>query len=83
MNLFAKLTPKVNSAKLQQLKDWAYQELEIDPAISISISQLQCHEPDCPPIETVIAVMTNPPRQYKIHKSASQITETDVKQLIN
>ena len=81
MNLFTKSTPKVNLAKLQQIKAWAYQELEIDPAISISISQLQCHEPDCPPIETVIAVMNNPPKQYKIHKSASQITEEDIKRI--
>ena len=62
MILFTKSTPNVAPEKLQQIKDWAYQELEIDPTISISISQLQCHEPDCPPIETVIAVMTNPPQ---------------------
>ena len=81
MNLFTKSTPKVDPEKLQQIKHWAYQQLQIDPTISISISQLQCHEPDCPPIETVIAVMTNPPKQYKIHKSASQITEEDIKQI--
>ncbi len=81
MNLFTKSTPKVNQEKLQQIKNWAYQGLEIDPTISISISQLQCHEPNCPPIETVIAVMTNPPQQYKIHKSASQITEEDIKKI--
>ncbi len=81
MNLFTKSAPKVDSEKLQQIKDWAYQELEINPTIFISISQLQCHEPDCPPIETVIAVMTNPPQQYKIHKSASQITEEDIKKI--
>ncbi len=82
MNLFTKSTSQVDPEKLKQIKDWAYQELEIDPIISISISQLQCHEPDCPPIETVIAVMTNPPKQFKIHKPASQIMETDIKQLV-
>jgi len=81
MNLFTKSTPKVDSEKLQQIKSWAYQNLAIATEISISISQLQCHEPDCPPIETVIAVMTNPPKQYKIHKSASQITEKDIQKL--
>ncbi|MGK7895793.1 MAG: hypothetical protein AB4372_19810 [Xenococcus sp. (in: cyanobacteria)] len=82
MNLFTKSTPKVDPEQLQQIKDWSYQNLAIATEISISISQLQCHEPDCPPLETVIAVMTNPPRQYKIHKSASEITEEDIKQLL-
>ena len=83
MNLFTKSTPKVAPKKLQQIKSWTYQNLAIAPEISISISQLQCHEPDCPPIETVIAIMANPPRQYKIHKSASEITEEDIKQISN
>lgn len=81
MNLFTKSTSKVDPEKLQQIKEWTYQNLAIASEISISISQLQCHEPDCPPIETVIAIMTNPPKQYKIHKSASQITEEDIKQI--
>jgi hypothetical protein len=78
MNLFTKSTPPVNLEKLKQIKAWVYQKLEINPEISISISQLQCHEPGCPPLETVIAVMTNPPIQYKIHKPVSQITEKDL-----
>ena len=83
MNLFTKSTPKVAPEKLQQIKSWTYQNLAIAAEISISISQLQCHEPDCPPIETVIVIMANPPRQYKIHKSASEITEEDIKQISN
>jgi hypothetical protein len=78
MNLFTKFTPKVDLEKLNQIKAWVYQKLAINPEISISISQLQCHEPGCPPLETVIAIMTNPPIQYKIHKPTSQITEEDI-----
>ncbi len=83
MNLFAK--SKVKSDRLQiqiqQVKNWAYQILDINPEIPISINQLQCHEPDCPPMETVIAVMTSPPQQYKIHKSIAEITEIDINNL--
>ena len=78
MNLFAKSTIKANSGNLQQIKNWTYQILNSDSEIPISISQLQCHEPDCPPIETVIVVMTSPPQQYKIHKPISDITEADI-----
>lgn len=81
MNLFIKSTPQVDLEKLSQIKAWVYLNLAINPEISISISQLQCHEPGCPPLETVIAIMTNPPIQYKIHKPASQITEEDINKL--
>lgn len=81
MNLFAKSTPKANSEKIQQIKNWTYQILDINSEIPISINQLQCHEPECPPVETVIAVMTSPPQQYKIHKPISEITEMDINNL--
>ncbi len=81
MNLFTKSTPQVNLEQLNQIKAWVYRQLEINTETSISISQLQCHEPGCPPLETVIAIMTNPPIQYKIHKAVSQIIEEDIEKL--
>ena len=82
MNLFTKSTSKVDRTQIKSIKSWVYQILEINMDIPISINQLQCHEPDCPPIETVIAIMDNPPKQYKIHKAASEITESDIAALI-
>lgn len=81
MNLFQTSKSKTNSAKIREIKNWVYQHLAIDPEIPISVSQLQCHEPDCPPLETVIAIMRTPPQQYKIHQSIEEIQELDIKQL--
>ena len=81
MNLFAKSTSKTDLSQIKQIKTWVYQELKINTETPISINQLQCHEPDCPPIETVIAIMNTPPQQYKIHKPVSQIVEADIKVL--
>ncbi|MGD1918447.1 MAG: hypothetical protein ACFCAD_05915 [Pleurocapsa sp.] len=78
MNLFAKSNQKTNSKSIQQIKDWTYQRLNIDSEITISINQLQCHEQGCPPVETVIVVMTSPPQQYTIHQPISEITEIDI-----
>lgn len=75
---FAKQSQKASSEKMKQIKQWIYQALQIDDEISISLSQLQCTEPGCPPIETVINVMTNPVQQYKIHKSITEIEYTDI-----
>jgi hypothetical protein len=76
-----KQSQKASSLAIGQIKQWIYQALEIDDEISISLSQLQCTEPGCPPIETVINVMTNPVQQYKIHKSIAEIEYTDISSL--
>jgi len=78
MNLFSQSRPKPNPAALQQLKTWVYDLLELDSDIDISVGQLQCRELDCPPIETVITILSQPPQQYKIHKALDDIVQADV-----
>ncbi|MEM9447551.1 MAG: hypothetical protein AAGA75_03350 [Cyanobacteria bacterium P01_E01_bin.6] len=78
MNLFQRKTTQTNPETIAQLKTWVYDTLNLDTAIPVSISQLRCTEPGCPPLETVIAVMMQPPQTYKIHKPASDITHDDV-----
>ncbi|MEM7594400.1 MAG: hypothetical protein AAF383_23315 [Cyanobacteria bacterium P01_A01_bin.83] len=80
MNLFSKTSPQADLDTIREIKFWIYQQLNLDREIIISINQLQCHQPDCPPVETVIAIMTTPPQQYKIHKSISEITQADITQ---
>lgn len=83
MGLFdASTSSKLSPAQLQQIKAWVYQALALDESIPVSISQLACTEPDCPPLETVISVMTQPPKTYKIHQPAVEISQTDVAQAL-
>ncbi|MGD1854484.1 MAG: hypothetical protein ACFB2W_09545 [Leptolyngbyaceae cyanobacterium] len=79
MGLFdASPANKISPAQLQQLKAWVYQALGLDESVPVSISQLACSEPCCPPLETVIAVMTQPPKTYKIHQPAADIEQADI-----
>ena len=78
MNLFSQSRPKSNPAALQQLKSWFHDLLKLDPDVSISVSQLQCKEPGCPPTETVITILSQPAQQYKIHKALDDIVLVDV-----
>ncbi len=73
---------KISPAQLKQLKSWVYQTLSLDESIPVSISQLTCTEPGCPSLETVIAVMTQPPKAYKIHQPAAEIGESDLAQAL-
>ncbi|MEC4883526.1 MAG: hypothetical protein SAL70_19675 [Scytonema sp. PMC 1070.18] len=70
--------PKANPEKNQQIKQWVYQLLGLEEDITISLSQLQCKEPGCPPVETVITVMTSPVQKYTIHKPLSDIEHSDI-----
>ena len=78
MNLFSQSRPKPNLAALQQIKTWVYDLLKLDPDISVSVSQLQCKEPDCPPLETVITIFSQPVQQQKIHKALDDIELSDL-----
>ncbi|MBE9168297.1 hypothetical protein IQ238_12500 [Pleurocapsales cyanobacterium LEGE 06147] len=81
MNLFSRTNSKAAPEKVQQVKTWISELFNLDEKVTISLNQLRCHEPNCPPIETVIAIMEQPSRQYKIHKSIIEIEQSDIYQL--
>ena len=60
------------------LKTWIYDLLKLDQTIDISVGQLQCKEPDCPPIEPVITILSQPAQQYKIHKALEDVELVDL-----
>lgn len=73
MNLFEKRPTAPPVEQIQQIKQWAHECLGLSEDVPISVSQLCCHEPDCPPVETVLSVMTQPIRIYKIHRPAAEV----------
>lgn len=80
MNLFTQNQSKTEPAKVQQLKTRIYELLRLDQETTISISQLQCKEPECPPIETAVTILTQPIQQFKIHKAIAEIEQSDLVQ---
>lgn len=78
MDLFSQDKRIANREKIREVKSWVYRILNVNHDIPISISQLTCQEPGCPPFETVIAIMTQPIKQYKIHKTVDEIDELDI-----
>ena len=66
--------------QLGQVKSWVSQAFNLSEDVSVMITQLQCTEEGCPPVETVIAIMETPgkPQQYKIHKPLAEVKQTDI-----
>ena len=78
MNLFSQSQRKPDLAAIQKIKAQVYDLLKLDSEIGISVSQLQCKEPDCPPVETVITILSHPAQQYKVHKALVDLEEKDL-----
>ncbi len=83
MNLFGgKRTIPVDQA--DRIKAWTRGVFHLNGETIVMVTELECREPGCPPIETVIAVLEGPghTQQYKIHKTANEVGLSDVEELV-
>lgn len=62
------------------IKAWVIQHLGLGENDLVSVAELMCHEPDCPPVETVVTVhgSAQKRRTWKIHKPMSEVSQSDV-----
>lgn len=67
----------INSARA--IKSWARKLLALPDDAVVSVSELACHVPGCPPRETVILVMQRTETvQASVHKPMKDATENDI-----
>jgi hypothetical protein len=66
--------------QVERLKCWARMAWHVPEDATVMVTELECREPDCPPIETVVAVLQegHPTKQYKIHKPIADVLEADL-----
>ena len=72
-----------NIEKIRNLKLLISNKYELSDNTIISIAELSCHEPDCPPIETVITVRyeNGSMKNWRVAKPISEVEETDIYKL--
>jgi hypothetical protein len=82
--MFGPRTDPKRSAAIRQLKQLAGQLFDATDEDAVVVNELQCTEPGCPPIETIVALLRAgaEPRQVKIHKPAVDVTEQDLRQAL-
>lgn len=63
-----------------EIKGWVTRVFGLDEGETVTVVELRCTEPGCPPVETVVAILgsSGPPQQYKVHKPISEVTFEDV-----
>ncbi|PWV95652.1 hypothetical protein DFR52_10948 [Hoeflea marina] len=67
------------AGRARAIKDWTRAALGLAEEAVVSVNELSCHLPGCPPKETVILVMhQGETRQASIHKSMLEVTQDDI-----
>ena len=76
---------KPNPEIIRNLKKIFSNKNQIPDTSILSIAELTCHEPNCPPIETIITemAMDGKVRNWRIGKPINDILEIDIVQLSN
>jgi hypothetical protein len=82
--MFGPRSDERRSAAIRALKAMARTLFEAGEDDAVVVNELQCTEPGCPPIETVVALLRagSEPRQVKVHKPAVEVTEDDLRAAI-
>jgi hypothetical protein len=77
MNLFARRRAPGRAAAV---KGWVAAHLGLGEADLVTVAELACNEPGCPPVETVVTVhgSDGARRNWRIHKPLADVAETDV-----
>ena len=75
---------EVSPFTLDQILIWVRQALEFPSRTPVTIKEVPCVKPGCPPIETAIMVFleAEPPRFYKIQKTINEVNFDSVYNLI-
>lgn len=76
------LGPRRPSVDTTELKDTVRRLFDLSEDTTVMLSELRCSEPGCPPVETVIAILSaEEKRQFKVHKPLREVTTADIESL--
>lgn len=53
--------------------------LDLPSGAAVTVQELACAEPGCPPVETKIAVLDRPQRRWTIHAPVSDVDDETVR----
>ena len=73
----------VNTSDADKIKAWAASALEgcasFEEDVTLMVAELECREPGCPPVETVVSLLDKAnPQKIKITKAMSEVQQADV-----
>ena len=78
-----KRKPPTDPVVTERLKAWVSALMNLSDKDTIMLSELACHDPDCPDLETVITVVRTDRRRFVLRfpEPLAGVTEGDVNSL--
>ena len=66
--------------RASQVKSWVSQHLVLTETDLITVAELTCHEPGCPPVETVVTVheLGGRSRSWHIHRPLAEVDQAAI-----
>ena len=81
MSLFKNPNDPDNSKITKLVKDWVREKFPSHKDAIITVTELQCSDPGCPDMETVIAIYDEKKVQFKIRKPLNYVRKWDIANL--
>ena len=77
-------TRRAAPGRSARVKGWVTERLGLTDADLVTLAELACHEPGCPPVETVVTLhgADGGRRDWRIHKPVADIEEADVEKAL-
>lgn len=68
-------------SRTREIKAWTRDIFNLPEDAVVSVNELACHVPGCPPKETVVLIiLNNHTVQVSIHKGILEVTKEDISQ---
>lgn len=81
-NPFSRQRPDGFAARISEIKTWTRTILALEEDAIVSVSELACSQPECPPKMVVVLVLCDPepPRKFTVHKALLDTKEDDIRE---
>lgn len=68
---------------VRRIKALVTERFGLDDTTTLAVAELRCHEPDCPPVETVVTARdaAGTVRDWRIAKPVSEVEPADIEML--
>lgn len=76
--------PSVDPARAAQVRQWARTAFGLGDDDVVLVTELRCHEPGCPPVETVIAILgaeASERVEHRLHLPLAEVAPAHLWQL--
>jgi hypothetical protein len=80
MTIRSQKSEPARAAAVRRIKAWTRARFALDEDVAVSVAEIACGLPGCPPLETIVTFWTAPARRhaFKVFKRTADVVEDDL-----